>query len=424
MGACHGSKKKCSTLFLFSSEKRQEYLADEEQVEKYTPFGARLDRADSEGEEAGYQPALTKQTAKDSFLAQSTQLGSGTMHNEESERHEKAVDEPEPSIGITDNSVDIVRMQVDNEVQVTSPENGSRPQPAEPRRRQPSRRAKARTISRTHTMKVCLEDADAFLGKASESGSDRERNADAVDSLNVPDESLGDSVRTTPRQKRSLVGVDGASDRDAEDSEAHSGSVSLGNRRKRRNVAAPGVLTPGEKRYNFRRSTRASSVVASGQTEGLKSGGHRQPPEDEISKGDSYAARDGASEHKSAAAPSSDFSGARIETANLLQNTNVDSVMEIPEISSRLQNTNVDNVMEIQEISSQKLVRFVTPAEFAENIEESRETEDGAGDVPSTPYEGRGYGSGSDDDDDDDGSEDDEEHNASLGKKIIRFFTS
>lgn len=257
--------QRCSRLFNFSPGKKAEKLS-ECQAEKSLSFGAKLDGEASEGE-ANYEPGPSYGVGNDTIDAQRVQSDSGIRANEESERLVEAVEGPEPSFGIADNSTDIqvegekiippIDERNEREESSMPPENDFQPEPSKERRHLPSRKARPKAIRRTRTVKAVVEDAKAILGETSEEKNDGPPNGVTKDSLNIQEESQGDSVHadtvaTRSRQKRRLTHTSEMTtgEPEAEDSETRSESISLGGRRKRRQISAP-----GEKRYNFRRST-------------------------------------------------------------------------------------------------------------------------------------------------------------------------
>ena len=257
-----GFLQKCSRLFKFSPGKNADHPT-ESRAEQAIEFSERLDMAASEDADA-----------------QRAEIGGDAKMDEGLERLYRAGDEPEPSLGVGDNSIDIVKMSdyagqaegdpviasmdEQNETEGSSrPENDSQPQPSKQRQRQPSKRGRAKPVKRTRSVKAVVEDAKTILGETSDLKLDEEPNGDAKDSRHIDEESQGgasvhtDRVETNARQKRRRLQTSEmtTSELEAEDSEAHSQSVSMGGRRKRRQVAAAVVQNPGDRRYNFRRST-------------------------------------------------------------------------------------------------------------------------------------------------------------------------
>ncbi|XP_024019412.1 protein CROWDED NUCLEI 1 [Morus notabilis] len=145
--------------------------------------------------------------------------------------------------------------------------------------RKPSRRHKS-GLHRTHSVQAAVEDAKAFLGKTlEEPGSSA--TIPPSDSYNINEESRDDSVHiekgnTARKRQRSQTSHISESEQDVGDSEACSGSVTAGRRRKRQQTVASGLQTPGEERYNFR--PRKNGMVKDlKKTREKEAGGSRTP---------------------------------------------------------------------------------------------------------------------------------------------------
>lgn len=120
-----------------------------------------------------------------------------------------------------------------------------------------SRRGKS-GLHRTRSVKAVVEDAKAFLGEAAIEEPGSNIVTLTSDSYTLNEESRDDSVHAEKghsytKRKRQLVQTSNISEdeQDACDSEACSGSVTAGRRRKRQQTVASGLQTPVE-RYNFR----------------------------------------------------------------------------------------------------------------------------------------------------------------------------
>ncbi|XP_019710051.1 nuclear matrix constituent protein 1 isoform X1 [Elaeis guineensis] len=424
--------QKCSRLFNFSPGKKEEKLS-ECQAEKSLSFGARLDGEASEGE-ANYEPGPSYVVGNDTIDAQRVQSDSGVRENEESERLVEAGDGPEPSFGIADNSTDIqveseqiippIDERNEREESSLPPENEFQPEPLKQRRRLPNRKGRPKATRRTRSVKAVVEDAKAILGETSEEKNDGPPNGVTRDSLNIQEESQGDSVHadavaTSSRQKRRLAQTSGmtAGELEADDSETRSESISLGGRRKRRQISAPGTQAPGEKRYNFRRSTIAGTVAAAqtmpDQTKEHKTGSHQQSTENEVLKGGSDG--EGTSKRVPAAEPSSGIVGENKKTSHMLQRTTVGSAEEVHENSQKLA------LVEETHANESDCDIIVKSMDCSEQSGEDGIVVDGAAGAsePATPD----GGCGSEDDYDED-EEDSEKHDASIGKKLWTFFTT
>ncbi|KAE8666103.1 Nuclear matrix constituent protein-related, putative isoform 6 [Hibiscus syriacus] len=125
--------------------------------------------------------------------------------------------------------------------------------------RKPRRKHKSE-LGRTRSVKAVVEEAKLFLGKNLE-GPEPSKRVQPHETSHVSEESAGVSGHTAKgtrarsnARKRQLPQNSKVSELDAADSEGHSGSVTAGGRRKRQQTVAPGLSTPGENRYNLRRS--------------------------------------------------------------------------------------------------------------------------------------------------------------------------
>ncbi|XP_020088122.1 protein CROWDED NUCLEI 1-like isoform X2 [Ananas comosus] len=384
--------QKCSRLFNFSPTGKGAEKSTEIEAEP-TSFVERLDGEVSEGE-ADYEPTPSYGIAIDSLDKDGNEP------------------EPEPSYGVADNSTDILRIQSENGGNVPSldqdneREESSLPvdnnQPESSKRkggRPPKRRTTSKGVRRTRSVKAVVEDAKAILGETSEGNNDY---GDSKGFSNIQEESQEESVHTelgatSTGKKRRFDNLSGmkAAEGDAEDSEVHSESVSVGGgRRKRRQTSRPAVAqVPGEKRYNFRRSTIAGAATAAhavpNQTKGQNKGGHKQLQENEVdnSRGEGEATSE--------------------RNVNMAQ-----SVVEVHEFAQ--------NVVQLEIAETHTVERLAVDGTAATAIEAEIE--------PSTPV-GSELGIEQDEDDDDDDDEDEDEaaeekHNASIGKKLWTFFTT
>ncbi|KAJ6800553.1 protein CROWDED NUCLEI 1-like isoform X1 [Iris pallida] len=411
--------QKCSRLFKLSPGKNIDHSSDN-QAEMPIQFGERLDMAVSD-DETDYG------VANNCFDTQRVHPDGGGREVDESKRLDNARDEPEPSLGVAENSVDIARAQSEydfretegdttipsteelNEMEGSSrpPEKDSQPQASVQRRRQPSRRGRAKT-TRTRSVKAVVEDAKNILGEASGLELDADVNGIAKESQNNDEESQGalvqtDSVAGKTRQKRHRPPTsEMTNELEAEDSEARSDSVSLGGRRKRRSTAP---ATPGPKRYNLRGSKVASTVAATQATHEQAKGQKKETsPENQFSKDD----------HPE---ESSKDKVENVASMHLLQKSNAGSNIEVNEISSyvlvRHEREAVQHAKE--DARESDLIKSV---ELSEGAGEHGDEVDGTAALPATPSDGNS----SEDDDGED--EDDERKNASIGKKLWNFFTT
>ncbi|KAL0925043.1 hypothetical protein M5K25_003349 [Dendrobium thyrsiflorum] len=259
--------QRCASLFKISP-RNNVHSPTEDQTE--TSFGERLDKAAFE--DADYEPAPSA-----SFENQMAHVDSGDVVTGELDRVDIAEDDAEVSFDGANSSMDIVKIDSDNGSQKTAAvtdgmnnevegssmhaEKDLKPKPSKQgQRRQPNRRAKS-SIRRTRSVKAVVEDAKAILGEVYETMVDQEQNANAKDYQNIPNENpealvKADRAVTGKRKKRRSREVE------PEDSEPLSESVSIGGRPKKRQTSSR-PTTPGDKRYNLRRSTVESTAATS-----------------------------------------------------------------------------------------------------------------------------------------------------------------
>ncbi|CAL9155666.1 unnamed protein product [Musa hybrid cultivar] len=388
--------QKCSTLF---SPGKKVVDSSELPVDKST-VGARLDQEAFDAE-TSCKPVSFHGVADFSYR----------QENKEPKRLGEAGEEPEPSLEVADNSIDIMRTWMDNgarevvddyvmpsfvqnERENFAPaESDTLPESLKQRRSQPRRRGRPKAVKRTGTTKAVVTDVKAILGKSS-----NEKNHGSQDLV------LANST-TSAGQKRCVAQISGmtTSDLNLGDSEAHSESISLGGRYKKRQILAPAAQIPGEKRYNFRHSAIAAVTTAAQTifepTKGPKAGGHEDSTGNEIpmqSGGEEGSARP-------VVEPVSD----------------VDS----KKASNMLQKTAVESTTEVHEIFPNKIVQAESNDDV-KSVEHSDQSEDGfvvddaaTGTDPATPSNG-----GCSEDDEDE--EEYDQHNASIGKKLWTFFTT
>ncbi|XP_072961780.1 nuclear matrix constituent protein 1a isoform X1 [Typha angustifolia] len=442
--------QKCSRLFNLSPGKRAD-LPSERQADKPLSFVARLEREASVGE-ADYEPTPSYRVANDPSDARRAASPCDTKENEVSERLVKASNEPEPSFGVADNSINDLRIQSDDgtremvgeqnisslhqserEVSSMPLDNGSQPEPLKQGQRQSNRRGRPKSVRRTRSVRAVVEDAKAILGEASEENNDGLLNEGSRDSLNIQEESQGDSVHTdmaatSVGQKRRRTHLSGTtnSELDAEESEARSDSISLGGRPKKRQTSDLVTEAPGRKRYNFRRSTIRNSegtVAAtqqmSDQARGHKAGSHQQL-QDNVPMKSSGDGEGTSKPEDSPLEPSTCFVAESSKTSNMLQKSMFESVVEVHEFSQKF-------VQQFEAVAADAPAE--SNADMVERSDESREQlrEDGvvgrgatsAEIEPSTPSDS---GGGMEQDDEDE--EDSDKHNVSIGKKLWTFFTT
>jgi len=392
--------QKCSRLFKFSPGKKGDQSS--EQPTENIPFGARLEEASqSDGD---YEPTPVYEIAHDSFDAEyDLPSDSGARENEESERHDPADDvQMESSFGVADNGIDVrgtqsfdgtndMAVDATNDMAVDATiasvdQNGKdsaapaeadlQPETSKQGQRQQNRKGRGKGgVKRTRSVRAVVEDAKAILGETSEKN-DGQRDPVAMGT-----------------RKRRFAGST-ISEQDEEGSEAHSESISLGGqRRKRRQTAGTVTETPGEKRYNLRRSKVANATAATVQTDKKK------------------AAKAG-SKHKVEA------------TADDTEGTS--KAVEEPAPESKRASEPADyGASQLHEFSQVEVGDAPAPAPAEEIGEEGGDIDivdgkDALPDVPMTPS-GSELGAEQDDEDDDDDSE---RRNQSISKKLWSFFTT
>ncbi|RWR81994.1 protein CROWDED NUCLEI 1 [Cinnamomum micranthum f. kanehirae] len=339
--------------------------------------------------------------------------------------------EGEPSPSVNEQS-DIEKVQGVSEVLSTSPENveGSDPLKQKYSRRKPAKKSRLKS---TRSVKQVIESAKVFLGETSEPNKDGQPNAAARDPTQTNQGSQGDSHTMNIGKKRPYTNASQMtmSGQDVADSEAHSDSVTTGGRRKKRQTVAPGMQTPGEKRYNLRRSTVAGTLAAvqalPAQTTGVQRDHTRSAgfPENKVRKGHGSLEKV-ASDVKVTDAPSG-VACEKDETMSVLQKK--EGSMEVHEELSSQKSVRIeregpleDSHEEVGERSAEKIEelheqgdRRVHRAEEVNGPEESE-------------FDGDGYGSESGEGGD--GLEDEEDDPAdadvdvSIRKKLWTFFTT
>ncbi|RWR93994.1 protein CROWDED NUCLEI 1 [Cinnamomum micranthum f. kanehirae] len=384
--------------------------------------------------------------------------GSPLVNRELSERFNAAEDEPAPSCGVVSDSVDVQRTQShasngemegepitdaqsdmakgqgDSEALSISPENAGDSQPvaqgvsvdSQPPlkrgKREPGKRGRLRG---TRSLKQVVEDAKAFLGESFGMDEDEHLNGKSEDPGQAnerKDDYLyadGRSRNVGRKRQYSHNSRTTTSEQDVDDSEGRSASVTTGGRRKRRQTVAPGMQTPGGKRYNFRRSTVAGTapvVQALPNCTGTETADHPQPttsPENELTRG--VGNSDEVPPIEPVDAPSDGVVGENGGNTLMLHTT-------------------VDNVLEVQEeFSSRKFVRL-EKGEFGSETDgavmklvkcDGQREEEVNGTTEAADHDEDGYRTEDGEDDQcGDDEEESERHNASIGKKLWKFFTT
>jgi hypothetical protein len=275
--------------------------------------------------------------------------------------------------GTNDMAVDATIASVDqNGKDSAAPAEAVQPEISKQGRRQQNRKGRGKGgVKRTRSVRAVVEDAKAILGETLEEKNDGQ----------------GDPVAVGTRKRR-FAGAT-ISEQDEEGSEAHSESVSLGGqRRKRRQTAGAVTETPGEKRYNLRRSTVANATAATVQTDKKK------------------AAKAG-KKHK-VEAPADDTEG-------------TSKAVEEPAPESKRASESADyGASQLHEFSQAEVGDAPAPAEgIGEEDGDIVDGKEALPDVPMTPS-GSELGAEQDGEDDDDL----ERRNQSISKKLWSFFTT
>ncbi|KAJ9173091.1 hypothetical protein P3X46_016264 [Hevea brasiliensis] len=132
-------------------------------------------------------------------------------------------------------------------------------------------------VSRTRSVKAVVQDAKAILGESLELN--ETENSSHLKAESRDESSLADkgTPRNARKRNRAHTSQNTVSERDGEESEGHSDSVTAGKRRRRQQKVAV-VQAPGEKCYNLRRPKRGVTVV----TDKALSDNNRENKEDGV----------------------------------------------------------------------------------------------------------------------------------------------
>ncbi|KAH7851973.1 hypothetical protein Vadar_019016 [Vaccinium darrowii] len=214
--------------------------------------------------------------------------------------------EPE-SFGIATDSLDGQRVQSgDDQSNINSNalevEENSLCSDLKEAKRKPGRRVRPR-VNKTHSVKEVVEEAKSILGDACEQNGSAENSA-----------FLNEEEKPGNRRKRNRAhsSQNTASEQDGGYSEGHSGSVTAGGGRKRRQKVAPVVRNPGEVRYNLRRPRIPVAVATNGALSDLSERKERDGDEGGI-------AGDEISNSKAVAATSTDVASVNGGSSHFLQ---------------------------------------------------------------------------------------------------------
>lgn len=269
-------------------------------------------------------------------------------------------------------------------------------------RRRKSSRKPGGGIHRTRSVKAVVEDAEAFLRRKSKDG---EPNEDAPASVN--EESRGDSSlagkgASSVRRKRTHAASSKVSDGD--ESDGQSESVTAGGRRKRHQTGDPAIQGAGKSRYNLRRHTgKGKGVAASTDTE-------KRADKDVA---DAAVSRD----NEITSAPPDEVASQNDNHADLVQ------VVSHKHIQTKT--VMVDRVVRFQP-SAANIDENADAAKSTENDELSEEV-NGTPEYNDENEHDSTLRDEEEEDDDEDDDCDDEELNpgeASIPKKLWKFFTS
>ncbi|KAK1279752.1 putative nuclear matrix constituent protein 1-like protein [Acorus gramineus] len=227
--------RKCKQIFNFSPVK----IVEDNAEDRLDTRAASIDDA-----EDASQPSFG--AVSDSIgipRVQSTEMGvepqSSLQADTEATDHvHENDDEPEPSNNVETGVAELA-------------EDTPRPRSTKTTRR---KKGKAKAIKRTRSVAAVVEDAKAILGETTEKN-DKQTNQKSPEVSELHAESRGDSQRVGQKRQRSHVSGATASEQEAEDSEARSDSIVAGGRRKRQQTLPPARERP----YNFRRSTVAAA---------------------------------------------------------------------------------------------------------------------------------------------------------------------
>ncbi|XP_050230580.1 protein CROWDED NUCLEI 1 [Mercurialis annua] len=200
-------------------------------------------------------------------------FSSGNMA-EPSKRLDFMTHEPELSFGNGNEIVDVQRIQLDSSIREAeagqddqstinsqAPESHEGIQPSDV---QPSRQTQKRgrpRITRTRSVKAVVQDAKAILGESLDLIDDTEDSshlkAESRDESSLVDKQISRNAR---KRRNTRTSQNTVSERDADENEGHSDSITTGKRRKRQPKVTAG-RPPAENRYNLRRPKVGVTVV-------------------------------------------------------------------------------------------------------------------------------------------------------------------
>ncbi|XP_042064641.1 nuclear matrix constituent protein 1-like [Salvia splendens] len=267
-------------------------------------------------------------------------------------------------------------------------------------RRRKSARKPGNGIHRTRSVKAVVEDAEAFLRKTSKDGETNNDTPTSVNEESRGDSSLAGKGASSVWRKRTRATSSKMSDGD--ESDGQSASVSVGGRRKRQQTAAPVVQDAGKSRYNLRRHTgKGKGIAASTDTEkrpDKEAGDGAALMDNEIT---STPTEEVASQNGSPDDSAQVVSHKRVQTKTVM----VDRVVRfVPSEATINENSKaVKSTKKNVEIVSEEVSGI---PEYSDEVE------------PSSPLREE------EEEEDDDDEDDDNPGEASVPRKLWKFFTS
>lgn len=262
--------RNCTKIFKFSPGKRVEEQPSNGPNAIQITFGDQLDEAAFA--DASNSPMLAACSQSD-IIGQAESLE--RSHNDPEPSHAKEDDSlgiltAEPVISVKEVEIQIAVHSEDRQDEMNSslpplPEKISTPK--DPKAKV-QRRGRGKGLKRTSSVQAVVEESKSFLNEPLDEDKDVEvHNLPMVDgasqgNLNDVDKR---STGLGHKRQRAQISVPTASEADGS-TDAHSGSVSLGGRRKRRQTVAPETAAGG-KRYNLRKSSISGSQTSVAKAE-------------------------------------------------------------------------------------------------------------------------------------------------------------
>ncbi|KAE8657473.1 Nuclear matrix constituent protein-related, putative isoform 6 [Hibiscus syriacus] len=301
--------------------------------------------------------------------------------------------------------------------------------------RKPRRKPKS-GLGRTRSVKAVVEDAKLFLGKFPE-GPEPSTRVQPHETSHISEESAGVSSHTAKgararsnARKRQLPQNSKVSELNAADSEGHSESVTAGGRRKRQQTVAPGLPTPGENRYNFRRSRDLNTMVHAK----INMKDNKNPPQHRSTvtvTATAIAAQASSDVSKTRKEPDEGGLEGEADTENRRNRKEPDDGSLEGEVDTGNRRSNLAQVTALKrvEILESKAIKIKTSVDVDnDTAAKSVENVDLIEKVNVTAENGDEDESGDKINEDDEEYEDDDEiehpGDVSIGKKIWTFFTS